>query len=117
VPEEKYVTVEFLVPAHIAEWVEARAKLEGVSTEEFVSKVLHEIASIDNETLEKVFNLLEKALPLEKELNEIYSEIMDMLGIESYLEFEEFRLKLLLFLAATTPPEEMRKILAQKEER
>ena len=115
--EEKYVTVEFLVPAHIAEWIEAKAKLEGLSPEEFVSKVIHEIASIDDETLKKVFDLLEKALPLEKELNQIYAEIMDMLGIESYLEFEEFRLKLLLFLAVTTPPEEMRRIFEQREKR
>ena len=115
-PEEEYVTYEVLLPADLVEWLEEKAEELGVSPEELLSNIVREM--LDNkDKVDKAMELFKKAAELEDELFKTYKQIMKLYGLKNYAELSELEMKLLIFAAATIPPDEMRKIIEQRKER
>ena len=115
-PDEEYATIEVLLPGELVEWLEEKAEKLGISPEELLSNILREM--IDNkDKIDEAMDLFQKATELEDELFKTYDQIMKLYGLKSYAELSDLRMKLLIFAAATIPPEKMREIIAQKEKR
>ena len=115
-PEEEYVTYEVLLPVDLVEWLEEKAEELGVSPEELLSNIVREM--LDNkDKVDKAMELFKKATELEDELFKTYEQIMKLYGLKNYAELSDLKMKLLIFAAATIPPDEMRKIIEQRKER
>jgi len=112
--KEEYVTINVLLPADVSDWLEETAKKKGLDPSEFLSAIIKE--GLDNiEKYEKAIKLFTEAMKLEEQLFKKYDEIMELFDLKSYAELYDLKMKLLVFMSALTPPEDMKKVLKQKQ--